>query len=98
MGYGSRYRKKFIALCNQLRPQSSAVQLPTTSPETKSEVEAETNHEVETEMCHEVENIVDQRAPSCPKCGQPMHPISETPRPSWRDLFYGPAHRAWFES
>ena len=31
-------------------------------------------------------------------CQQMMHPVSNTPRPSWRDLFYGPAHHDWFES
>lgn len=35
---------------------------------------------------------------SCAKCQQPMQLISETHRPSWRDLFYGPDHHAWFES
>ncbi len=34
----------------------------------------------------------------CATCQQPMQLISETGRPSWRDLFYGPDHHAWFES
>lgn len=34
----------------------------------------------------------------CAKCQQPMQLVSETSRPSWRDLFYGPNHHAWFES
>lgn len=34
----------------------------------------------------------------CAKCQQPLQLICETRRPSWRDLFYGPDHHAWFES
>ena len=34
----------------------------------------------------------------CAKCQRPMQLICETRRPSWRDLFYGPSHHAWFES
>ena len=89
-GYSGRYRTNFIALCHQLRPQSSAGELPTTSPQAKGEQE--------TEKHRDVELINDDRAPTCPHCQKRMHPISETPRPSWRDRFYGPAHPAWFES
>ena len=89
-GYSGRYRKSFIALCHQLRPQSSADEQQTTSTETEGEQEAEKPRDVEC--------IADQRAPACPHCQQSMDPIRDTPRPSWRDLFYGPAHHAWFES
>jgi hypothetical protein len=36
--------------------------------------------------------------PCCPNCQQQMQLTVETKRPSWRDLFYGPDHHAWFES
>jgi hypothetical protein len=34
----------------------------------------------------------------CAQCQQPLQLIGDTRRPSWRDLFYGPDHHAWFES
>jgi hypothetical protein len=89
-GYSGRYRQRFIALCDSLRPQSSADQLHTPS--------SVTSDPQQSEQQHDVESILDPRAPTCPRCQQPMHPISQTSRPSWRELFYGPAHRAWFES
>jgi hypothetical protein len=36
--------------------------------------------------------------PCCPHCRQAMQLISNTRRPSWRDLFYGPDHHPWFHS
>ena len=36
--------------------------------------------------------------PCCTNCQQNMELTAETQRPSWRDLFYGPDHHAWFES
>lgn len=39
-----------------------------------------------------------ESTPGCPKCQQPMQLVVDTPRPCWRDLFYGPDHHAWFES
>ncbi len=89
-GYSSRYRKNFIALCHQLRPQTNADELQTTSPETEGKQEAETHRDVEC--------ILDQRAPSCPHCQQLMDPIRDTARPSWHDLFYGRDHPAWIET
>ncbi|QDV22266.1 Putative transposase [Aureliella helgolandensis] len=44
----------------------------------------------------ETQDIPTERC--CAKCQQPMQLLSETRRPSWRDLFYGPNHHSWFES
>lgn len=89
-GYSGRYRKSFIALCHQLHPQPCADERQSAAPESEVELKPE-------QHC-DVENILDQRAPTCPHCQQKMTPVSETPRPSWRDLFYVPAHRGWVES
>lgn len=85
-GYSSRYRKNFIALCQQLSPGSADGQSP--DPAT----------EQEPAQPREVNLIIDDRVPTCPHCQQTMNPISDRPRPSWRDLFYRPLHPAWFES
>ena len=33
----------------------------------------------------------------CPRCGSVLELVSETRRPSWRELFYGPDHPHWVE-
>ena len=38
-----------------------------------------------------------EETPLCPQCETPMELESETRRPSWRELFYGPDHPAWIE-
>lgn len=89
-GYSSRYRKRFIARCKELCPVSAAAPAadPVSGPEPEKDREAAL--------------LVEDRAPFCPQCRpqceQRMTLIRDTPRPSWRELFYGPAHPAWFES
>jgi ribosomal protein L34E len=83
-GYSGRYRKNFIALCQQLRPQPTPAELPATASIPEPETEANVKAEAKT--------------PCCPNCQQPMQLVRDTRRPSWRDLFYGPAHPTWFES
>ena len=75
-GYSGRHRSGFIALCQQLCPQSRQIESQPTAP--VSEPEAE------------------DRVPRCPRCEQPMQLSSDTRRPRWRDLFYGPDHHPWF--
>ena len=58
-----------------------------------------TIEQAETQVSQAASEEPQTRAePCCAKCKQPMQLISETRRPSWRDLFYGPDHHAWFES
>ena len=85
-GFSGRYRNRFIALCQQITPKSAAGQPP----------DPATEHP--PAQPREVELVLDDRAPTCPHCQQKMSPISQRPRPSWRDLFYGPLHPTWFES
>lgn len=33
----------------------------------------------------------------CPRCGEAMELLSDTRRPPWRELFYGPDHPRWIE-
>ena len=35
--------------------------------------------------------------PTCPHCQGSMACIAQEDRPKWRELFYGPAHPAWYE-
>ena len=38
-----------------------------------------------------------EKVMKCPHCGAAMELESDTPRPSWRELFYGPDHPRWME-
>jgi Putative transposase/Transposase zinc-binding domain len=54
--------------------------------------------ELEDERSVEANATETDDTPCCPQCKQKMAETLRTQRPSWRVLFYGPDHHAWYES
>lgn len=88
-GYSSCNRTVFIALCQQLKPPPLMPAKEAKEPSQGDDAPSTTDK---------------NRCPICLSCQlrdgreQLMVLTGSTFRPSWRDLFYGPDHPAWFES
>ncbi len=83
-GFSSSHRNAFLALCRKLCPPSKIIHEPDSDPPDSEPLARESE--------------TDELAPRCSQCKEPMVFRRETTRSSWRELFYGPVHHAWYES
>jgi hypothetical protein len=88
--YGSwsgSQRRTYMELCGQLAPPLEILGSKSQATDRKSSTAIDSSK-------------TDEKHPSkhrCPHCQGELNCIVREERPAWRELFYGPAHPAWFE-